>query len=220
MHISRQKKECPKCQKNISFSNFNRHSNSCSGKTVTRSIWRCEICTKEFSTVHGYVGHKSRSHNPGQQRQAGIKGNKKKREMEANGHKFTFSMPDAAKEKLSILACERLAKHSKYSKNVEYKPGVILESSYEVRTAEILDSLGVKWEKVRRGYIWDDNGKTRRYVPDFYLPEQGIFLDPKNDYLIKKDQRKIDSACKLNNIKVLVLPDKDINKDTIQKLLL
>lgn len=33
---------------------------------------------------------------------------------------------------------------------------------------------------------WDDDGKQRRYVPDFYLPKYDLYLDPKNDYLIKK----------------------------------
>lgn len=124
------------------------------------------------------------------------------------------------KELLSIHACGRLSKHSKYSKNIEYKPGIILESSYEVRTAEILDSLCIDWIKVRHGYIWDDSGKRRRYVPDFYLPKYNLFLDPKNDYLIKKDKRKINSAMELNNIKVVILSNDMINKEFIELLVL
>lgn len=98
----------------------------------------------------------------------------------------------------------------KYGKNVEYKPGVFLESTYEVRVAEILDTLGVEWVKVRRGYIWDDIGKQRRYIPDFYLPNKDLFLDPKNDYLIRKDKKKIDSAMKINGISVIVLSNDQI----------
>lgn len=98
--------------------------------------------------------------------------------------------------------------------------GVILESSYEVRVAEILDELKVEWEKVRCGYVWDDNGKKRRYIPDFYLPKQNIFLDPKNDYLITKDKRKIESAMKINNIKVVILSNELINKEFIELLVL
>jgi len=124
------------------------------------------------------------------------------------------------KNLLSIKACERLQKNSKYSKNIEYKPGVVLESSFEVRTAVILDELGIKWIKVRQGYIWNDAGKTRRYIPDFYLPKYDLFLDPKNDYLIKKDKVKIDSAMELNNIKVVVLSDAQISKEFIETLLL
>ena len=134
--------------------------------------------------------------------------------------KGVYKHSEAMKEHLSIKACERLAKHSKYSKNVEYKPGVILESSFEVRTAEILDSLEVEWIKVRQGYEWDDNGKKRRYIPDFYLPKQDLFLDPKNDYLIQKDKKKIASAMQINNIKVVVLSDDLINKEFIELLVL
>jgi hypothetical protein len=148
-------------------------------------------------------------------------GYERKKQMEANGHIFPRCVhSDETKDRLSIIACERLAKHSKYTKNVEYKPGVILESSYEVRVAEILDKLNVEWERVRQGYVWDDNGKKRRYIPDFYLPKQNIFLDPKNDFLIKKDKQKIDSAMKLNNIKVVVLSNDLINLEFIELLVL
>lgn len=122
------------------------------------------------------------------------------------------------KDLLSQLACERLQKHSKYSKNIEYN-GTILESTFEVRVAIILDELGVDWIKVRQGYVWDDNGKRRRYVPDFFLPKYNIFLDPKNDYLIKKDARKIASAMATNNITVIVLSDAQINKEYIQSII-
>lgn len=221
MHGSKQKKECTKCNVSISVPNFNKHFVACLGPKIVKTEWVCELCEKKFNTAQGYVGHKSRSHNPEQQRAAGIKGNVKKKKMVANGHVFVkYSHTKETKELLSIKACERLAKHSKYSKNTEYKLGVILESSFEVRTAKILDKLGVEWIKVRRGYIWDDNGKRRRYVPDFYLPKQNIFLDPKNDYLIKKDKRKIESAMKLNNIKVIVLADDMINEELIELLVL
>lgn len=117
---------------------------------------------------------------------------------------------EKTKNLMSIKACKRLAKHSKYSINVEYRPKTILESSYEVKTAKLLDELNIEWVKVRMGYVWDDNGKQRRYIPDFYLPKYDVFLDPKNDYLIKKDKRKIESAMQLNNITVIV-----INKDQL-----
>lgn len=122
------------------------------------------------------------------------------------------------KQHLSKIACARGEIHCRRSIHTEYLPGIILESSYEVRTAVILDKLNIKWIKVRKGYIWDDNGKTRRYIPDFYLEEYDLFLDPKNVYLIKKDKRKIDSAMELNNIKVIILADNEINEEYFKKL--
>lgn len=123
------------------------------------------------------------------------------------------------KNLMSIKACSRLQKNSKYSKNIDYN-GCILESSYELRLAQILDELNIHWEKVRQGYVWNDAGKTRRYIPDFYLKEYDLFLDPKNDYLIEKDKIKIESAIKLNSIKVLVLSNKQIEINYIRKILL
>lgn len=124
------------------------------------------------------------------------------------------------KDKISKSACERKEKHSKYTKNVEYLPGIILESSYEVKTAEILDKLSVSWVKVRKGFIWKNNSnEIRRYIPDFYLPKYDIYLDPKNDFLIKKDKFKINSAMEINDIVVIILSFDRINEEYISKLL-
>lgn len=222
MHNSKIKLLCRKCSKEINIPNYKRHVNVCRGVRVVRTEWVCEFCNKKFNTAQGYNGHKSRSHTHKHIQTAnGRKGNDKKQQMEKDGHIFQKCVHTAeTKERLSILACERLAKHSKYSKNIEYKPGIILESSYEVKVAKILDELCIKWDKVRKGFVWDDNGQKRRYIPDFYLPEQDIFLDPKNDYLIKKDKRKIKSAMQINNIRVVVLSKTLINKDFIELLLL
>lgn len=179
MHNSRQKKDCPKCSQQISVPNFNKHVVVCKGQVEKKTEWVCEICFKEFSSSQGCAGHKSRTHNQENQRRVGAIGNKRKRQMEAEGHKFTFNMPETAKEKLSLIACERLAKHSKYTRNIEYKPGVILESSYEVRVAEILDKLGVDWERVRQGYIWDDNGKSEDIFQIFIYLIKIFFLTQK-----------------------------------------
>jgi len=226
MHGSKQKKECALCKALISLPNFNKHTKVCGGRgtqamkdaalkeeVATRKNV-CSNCNKEFSTIQALNGHTQRSHtDKDKQREygilgAGLGGNKK----------GEFHHSDETKNNLSIIASKRIAKHSKYSKNIEYKPGIILESSFEVRTAEILDLLNVEWIKVRKGYVWNDCGKQRRYIPDFYLPNYDLFLDPKNDYLIKKDKVKIDSAMQLNGIKVVVLSDAQINKEFIQTL--
>lgn len=143
-----------------------------------------------------------------------------RKQRKENGSNWTGRKhSDKTKDLMSRRASERLCKNSKYSINFEYKPGIILESSYEIETARILDELDIEWIKVRHGYIWDDNGKYRRYVPDFYLPHYNVFLDPKNDYLIEKDKVKIESAMKLNSIKVIVLSKTEINAETIKNKL-
>jgi hypothetical protein len=228
------KKCCPACHLQISASNYLRHTNKCTGQGTWKNqervrkeyvktlVYGCKICNKVFNTAQALSGHTQRSHVLlDKQKIYGKKGAAVLAKKVACGE-INLSHPhtEAMKNHLSIKACERLSKHSKYSKNTEYAPGIILESSYEIKTAIILDALKIKWIKVRQGYKWDDNGKTRRYVPDFYLPDYDLFLDPKNDYLIKKDKQKIESAMQLNNIKVIVLDKTQITKDFIQNILL
>ncbi len=87
--------------------------------------------------------------------------------------------------------------------------GVWLDSKWEERVAKSLDESGIRWERPRTGFVWDDEG--HRYYPDFYLPDFDIFLDPKNDYLQKKDQVKIEQAQIRNNIKVYVLNEQQLD---------
>lgn len=111
-------------------------------------------------------------------------------------------------------------KHTHRSK-IKNKRGEIFsaESSYEVKVSEILIFLNVEW--IRPSYMWyiDHNGNKRRYYPDFYLPEYDLYLDPKNDYLIRTDIDKIYKASEYNNIKIVILGKKFLNKAKIQKLL-
>ena len=215
---------CIICKKEFSNKGiFTHYLRRHEGKSFIKlGIYNCNACHKQFSSSQALAGHTQRSHIlKDKQKEYGKRGSIKKLEM-ADREEISLSYPhsEETKDRMSIIACERLSKHSKYSKNTEYKPGIILESSFEVRTAIILDSLNIEWIKVRKGYVWDDNGKTRRYIPDFYLPDYDIFLDPKNDYLIKKDKKKIDSAILLNNIKIIVLSDDQISETFIKDLLL
>lgn len=237
---------CVLCKNEVSVNQLNVHYNSkqCNnGKSYNGKRlpipedWICPHCKEDQKSRNPYRTHtRNCPLNPDSTWVSGFKGHLSKtkgktkynnetcrkasetiKRRYANGE-LIRSHTEETKQRLSILACERLAKHSKYSKNVEYKPGVILESSFEIRTAEILDELGIEWIKVRRGYEWNDNGKKRRYIPDFYLPKYDIFLDPKNDFLIKKDKAKIDSAMQINGIKVIVLSDKEICKEFIENI--
>ena len=122
------------------------------------------------------------------------------------------------RKEYSIKACNRLSKHSKYSKNYEYN-GTILESSYELLFAKYLDSIHIIWKKChgcRFEYI-DEKGKQRGYVPDFYIPQHNVYIDTKNIYLIKKDRFKIEAVRKSNNIHLLVYSIDDIINKRFEK---
>lgn len=181
----------------------------------------CDLCGKQLKNKAGLAGHRQRSHvERDKQSHYGKAGNIVLQEKVALGEiSLSRSHTEEMKQHLSKIACERLAKHSKYSKNVEYKPGVILESSYEVKCAEILDKLGVEWIKVRQGFEYNKDGKIRRYIPDFYLPKFNLYLDPKNDYLIKLDEQKIKSAMEMNGITVVVISKDELTEAFFKTLL-
>lgn len=92
------------------------------------------------------------------------------------------------------------------------------ESSYEVKVSEILNSLDVDW--VRPSFVWytDEKGNRRRYYPDFYLQKYDLYLDPKNDFLIKTDTDKIYRASKENGLTIVILGKNSINKKSINKM--
>lgn len=75
------------------------------------------------------------------------------------------------------------------------------DSSWERLIAEALDRLNIRWYRPTIGIPWiDAHGKQRHYFPDFYLPTYNLYLDPKNDKVIKKDQQKLLSASKVINL--------------------
>lgn len=66
---------------------------------------------------------------------------------------------------------------------------VYVRSSYEKRFVLWLDSrqLNWKWNKDFFEYQWEN--KKRKYYPDFYLPDQNLFVEIKG-FKTKKDQAK------------------------------
>lgn len=84
------------------------------------------------------------------------------------------------KEKMRVLAHERELGGHTSKKRMDYttKSGKILHlhSSYEVKFAELLDSLQIEW--TRPTYIlWNDDGTVRRYYPDFRVGD--MYFDTK-----------------------------------------
>ncbi len=77
---------------------------------------------------------------------------------------------------------------------------VTLESSWEVKTAELLDKLSIEWIRPKPMKWIDKKGKTRMYYPDFYLPNKNIYLDPKNPYCMELDEYKMSVVSKDINI--------------------
>jgi len=94
---------------------------------------------------------------------------------------------------------------------------VYLQSSYEVKCSDILNSLSIRW--ARPSYLLYKSDKIRKYFPDFYLPDHNLYLDPKNNFLIKKDIEKIKLVIEQNNINLIVLSDNKLTTNFIKDIL-
>jgi len=92
---------------------------------------------------------------------------------------------------------------------------VLLESSWEVETAKLLDELNIKWERPESIEWIDKKDKTRLYFPDFLLNDFNIFLDPKNKYCMSKDKYKLEQVTKKIN---LIYGELDLIKQYIKNL--
>lgn len=91
-----------------------------------------------------------------------------------------------------------------YSRKTWYK-GVSMDSSWEVKVAEWLDAHDIRWVRDRKMcLIWiDEKGNPRRYHPDFFLPDWGVYVEPKNQHLIEKDRFKIEQVVKIHKIRLI-----------------
>lgn len=69
--------------------------------------------------------------------------------------------------------------------------GVRFDSSWEAVVAKFLDDNKVKWERGISLNYEDAEGKTRRYFPDFYLPDYDLYVEPKNKLLVERDRHKL-----------------------------
>ena len=108
------------------------------------------------------------------------------------------------RKRLSIVAKRKKLGGKRNSYCFNYN-GIILDSSYELRIAKLFDKQKIYW--IRPKYlIWlDSNRKSHRYYPDFYLPIYDLYLDSKNDYLIKIDKEKIKKVIEYNYINIMIV---------------
>lgn len=73
----------------------------------------------------------------------------------------------------------------------------------------------------------DACNKIHNYIPDFYLPEYNVYLDPKNDFLINNvnpnlgfsDVDKINWVMQQNNVKVIILNKEQLTWHVIKTLI-
>lgn len=97
---------------------------------------------------------------------------------------------------------------------------VHLDSSYELRFAQLLDENEINWVRPRKGLEWIDwAGGKHKYYPDFHLPEISTYVDTKNDYLIQRHRYKLRVVQKTHNIKLIILDLPQINLEVLNCIL-
>lgn len=193
--------ECEKCKNQITKNNIQKHLNTCDGKGTQRNRVK--------------VGRGSNIWNKGLTKETSdkVRRNSESISLAMKG-KPTPSHSDETKKKLSDVAKKnKLGGHTS-KKRVKYK-NIVLHSSYEQMVAEQLDQNNIRWNRPNPLNWIDEKGIEHRYYPDFYLLDYNIYLDPKNDYLINKDQDKIRRVCEQTQVKVVVL---DKNNLTWEKI--
>lgn len=108
----------------------------------------------------------------------------------------------------------------KFKVKDSYGNDVCLQSSYEKTCMEILNNLKILWTRPKAlTYKIPEEDKERNYFADFYLNEYNIYLDPKNDYKIIKDEIKIKAVNERHGNRVFVLTKDNLNKEYIIKLI-
>jgi len=102
---------------------------------------------------------------------------------------------------------------------------VKLQGKWEVKCAEILENKDIDWIKPTNGDHFlnyeDDEEITRKYVPDFYLPKNGLYLGVKGHWWANSKQKMewIQSQNKDKNIRILKAENKEEFVEKTKKLL-
>jgi hypothetical protein len=108
---------------------------------------------------------------------------------------------------------ENAGKSKKYRVIDSFGKETTLQSSYELRCSQILNSLEIKW--LRPTSLKYDG---RNYFADFYLPDLDIWLDPKNDYKAKQDEEKIRKVIEQNGVRLFVILEHQLTEEYIGRL--
>jgi len=207
--------------------------------------YKCPYCAKEF-TKRGIGGHiwrmhtkKGRQFEPSKGIVAWNKGLTKRTDarIAKSAEKYKMGLktgkflPGMLGRKLNEEAKQKIRKARIGKKGFDHPTRkaykyfkadgttIILDSSFEVKVAKDLDYHEIAWERPKALAWVDQKDITHRYFPDFYLINYDIYLDPKNDYLIKRDAEKIRRVQKQNNVTVLVLNSSELSWASIQRKL-
>lgn len=208
----RKTKLCCICGSAVSLSNFSKHEGSrkclSGGKQTANPSKECRYCDRLFATPTGRGVHEV---------QCDMNPNYRKLNAGRVGwNRGMRSKPDTRNpEYVGKLGGYRpnAGRSKKFKVKDSYNNEVVLQSTFELRCSEILNALGIKW--IRPKALKYDR---QNYFADFYLPEQDIWLDPKNKYKAKQDREKIDKVIQQNNVRLFVILEHQLTEEYIGRL--
>lgn len=94
--------------------------------------------------------------------------------------------------------------HTSLAKRIHYSyKGVDLHGKWELRYAQYLDENNIRWERCKTSFPYEFEGKSRRYTPDFYLPDMDEYIEIKG-YKTEKDEAKWNQFPKDKKFSVLL----------------
>jgi hypothetical protein len=90
-------------------------------------------------------------------------------------------------------------------KTYVYK-GEKFHGTWELKFAQWLDSVKINWVRTKNKFQYNFDGKLRFYTPDFYLPDNDLYVEIKG-YPVAKDYSKWNQF----PLKLLVITGKELN---------
>lgn len=191
-------KHCKKEFEGLSIANKANHSRWCNDNPK-----RVEYTEKLISAREGIKNPRNqfvKAKDEGRNMVSSMKGKPSTRK----DYKHTPESVEKIREKALASDHRRLVKSTRYYTQVDGTQ-VLLDSSWEESLARRLDGLGVVWIRPKDPIKWIDGaGKTHNYFPDFYLPAQDLYLDPKNPHAVQVQKDKLDIITKqLLNLKII-----------------
>lgn len=106
--------------------------------------------------------------------------------------KIRISSPKKTCSRICRITASTSRTYRNGSRKTIYYNGIILESSWELEIAQLLDLLQIEWVRPKPMKWFDSSSKEHLYYPDFYLPKYNIYLDPKNPYCMERDKEKME----------------------------
>ena len=217
---------CDKCKGNIGTYAFRRHYDKCNGfprvqkrtkiltgfeRAIPIPATKCKFCINCLTTQSGLKNHERRCpNNP--DRILEILTPEGRAKITAATKKNNTGRKIADTSKMGGYR-KNAGRSKKFKVSDSFGVSVTLQSTYELRCAEILDFLNINW--LRPKSLLYDN---RKYYADFYLPDYDIYLDPKNSYKAVLDDSKIKAVIEQNNVRLFILLEHELTNERILEL--